>query len=198
MNVSKSLRYLWANELDKVYAPPGSFLTIRAASVLFACVFLASVEQWLVIHTASSGSLSPLFHHQLTTPWFILLSQRSELSAFLNSSSNQVTVLQKLQKPWQRKETNGTQRCRKNKVYQHLCRLRGVTSESEPQVFVLSNFYTMQGLVFPAPDLPPFPSRQKLRNWESKVTEAELISNAWNTDSKAAGLDIGYIVATLL
>ena len=91
MNVSKSLRYLWANELDKVYAPPGSFLTIRAASVLFACVFLASVEQWLVIHTASSGSLSPLFHHQLTTPWFILLSQRSELSAFLNSSSNQVT-----------------------------------------------------------------------------------------------------------
>ena len=33
MNVRKSLWYLWANELEKVYAPPHSFLTVRAVNV---------------------------------------------------------------------------------------------------------------------------------------------------------------------
>ena len=42
--------------------------------------------------------------------------------------SPKVLLLQKLQKPWQQQETNGTQRCRKARFIQHWCGLRGVTS----------------------------------------------------------------------
>ena len=57
-------------------------------------------------------------------------------------------------------------------------------------------------LIFPCkhPGPPPSPSRQcsSLRNWASKVTEAELISNAGYLISRAAGLDREHTVVTLL
>ena len=57
-------------------------------------------------------------------------------------------------------------------------------------------------LIFPCkhPGPPPSPSRQcsSLRNWASKVTEVELISNAGYMISRADGLDTGHTVATLL
>ena len=74
--------------------------------------------------------------------------------------------------------------------------------ESEHQVFVLSNFIHYKVLIFPCkhPGPPPSPSRQcsSLRNWASKVTEAELISNAGYLISRAAGLDREHTVVTLL
>ena len=63
-------------------------------------------------------------------------------------------------------------------------------------------FIHYQVLIFPCkhPGPPPSPSRQcsSLRNWASKVTEAELISNAGYLISRAAGLDREHTVVTLL
>ena len=73
------------------------------------------------------------------------------------------TALPLLQKPWQWKETNGSQRCRIARFIQHLCRFRGMSPESEHQVFVLGTFYAIQtsGLVFTvqAPRPSPFPKQ---------------------------------------
>lgn len=110
-------------------------------------------------------------------------------------------LLEKLQKPWLWKEMNSSWRCRKTRFIRHQCRLRGVSSRVWAPGLCSQHLLYNIGSCFSHASNPEPPhswSRQCScrRNWASKVIEAKLRSNAWSTISRAAGLNIGHVVAT--